>query len=195
MLGEAGHAPTDVFAHLRYLVGGRVLGVFGELRVCDAAGEPMLFGRLRRERVGYTISLFREKRGRGEVLTVRPRQNSHMLEVVDATTGRNVGALKRKKWIPFARDQWTFFDREDTEIGFLREQSAALASLNRYVPHFVPKKFHGEVDGRPVCTLRQRFNPFVMKMDLDFTEDFSGSLDRRLGIAAAVLVCAFGPKG
>jgi len=172
-----------------------VLSVFGAVRVYDVVGEPMLFAVRRRQEFGYDVCLYASEDRRVEVLIVRPRQKSHISDVVDAATGRKVGALKRKEWIPFARDQWTFFDAEDREIGFLREESVALTSLNRYLPYLVPKRFRGEVDGRPVGTLRQRFNPFVMKMDLDLTEDFAGLLDRRLGIAAAVLVCAYGPKG
>jgi hypothetical protein len=42
----------------------------------------------------------------------------------------------------------------------------------------------------PVLCFRQRFNPFIAKIDLDFSMDTQGRLDRRLGIAAAVLLCA-----
>jgi hypothetical protein len=46
------------------------------------------------------------------------------------------------------------------------------------------------VNGFQVCWFRQNFNPFVMKVNLDFSMDSAGLLDRRLGIAAAVLLCA-----
>jgi len=39
-----------------------------------------------------------------------------------------------------------------------------------------------------VCAFKEVFNPFVKKLVLDFSEDTSGLLDRRLGIAAAVLL-------
>ena len=55
---------------------------------------------------------------------------------------------------------------------------------------FVPQKFVGTIQGQPVCEFRQHFNPIVQKITLDFSIDTSGLLDRRLGLAAAVLLCA-----
>lgn len=36
----------------------------------------------------------------------------------------------------------------------------------------------------------QNFNPFTLRYELDFSADVMGKLDRRLGIAMAVLLCA-----
>jgi hypothetical protein len=134
--------------------------------------------------------------GKGEeLLRIVPRKTWNVSDVVDGVTGEKMGALRRKEWVPFARDQWTVLDAGDREIGFMREESVALTSLARWDPYLIPRRFYGEMEGARVCTLRQRFNPFVIKMDLDFSEDFRGLLDRRLGIAAGVLVCAFGRRG
>jgi hypothetical protein len=45
-----------------------------------------------------------------------------------------------------------------------------------------------------VLTFQQNFNPFLAKIDLDFSSDVNGLLDRRLGIAAAILLCAIEGK-
>ena len=37
---------------------------------------------------------------------------------------------------------------------------------------------------------KQNFNPFVLKIKLDYSMDRNRLLDRRLGIAGAVLLCA-----
>ena len=42
----------------------------------------------------------------------------------------------------------------------------------------------------PVAEYRQRFNPFILKLDVDFSADGDGRLDKRLGIAAGVLLSA-----
>ena len=52
------------------------------------------------------------------------------------------------------------------------------------------QKYHGVVQGEQVCIFKQNFNPFVMKINLDFSMDAKGLLDRRLGIAGAILLCA-----
>lgn len=195
MIGEARPMSAEILGQPRYLVRGRVLSVFGGFRVYDAGGELVLWGRLRRGREGDGISLFRDEERPVEVISVRARERSHIWDVVDGATGQRIGALKRKEWVPFARDHWTLFDPEDREIGVIREESVWLASLNRYSPYLVPRRFRGEAGGRPVCSLSQRFSPFAMKLELDFSEDPAGLLDRRLGIAVAVLICALGPKG
>lgn len=41
---------------------------------------------------------------------------------------------------------------------------------------------------------KQNFNPFVTKLSLDFSTDTERRLDRRLGLAAAVLLCAIEGK-
>lgn len=48
--------------------------------------------------------------------------------------------------------------------------------------------------GKQVCIFKQNFNPFVMKINLDYSLDGEGLLDRRLGIAAAILLCAIEGK-
>jgi hypothetical protein len=65
-----------------------------------------------------------------------------------------------------------------------------LALIRRQVTNLVPQRFHGTVHGMPAFRFHQHFNPIVLKMDLDFSEDTEGKLDRRLGIAAAVLLCS-----
>jgi hypothetical protein len=42
--------------------------------------------------------------------------------------------------------------------------------------------------------MKQKFNPFVMKINLDYSMDVNGLLDRRLGIAGAILLCAMEGK-
>ena len=44
--------------------------------------------------------------------------------------------------------------------------------------------------GQKVATVRQNFNPFVLKLTVDFSLDRNGLLDRRLGLAAVILLCA-----
>ena len=47
-----------------------------------------------------------------------------------------------------------------------------------------------EADGAELGSIRQYFNPFVLKYDVDFSMDAAGALDRRVGLALAVLLLA-----
>ena len=53
-----------------------------------------------------------------------------------------------------------------------------------------PQKFIGYIGDVPVLEFSQNRNPFVQKIELDYGPDVNGLLDRRLGIAAAALLCA-----
>ena len=71
-----------------------------------------------------------------------------------------------------------------------------MALIRRFIPfaNLIPQEYHGDIRGTPVCTFKQNFNPFVMKISLDFSADVNRLLDRRLGLAAAVLLCAIEGK-
>jgi len=53
-----------------------------------------------------------------------------------------------------------------------------------------PQKFNGYIGDVPVLEFTQNRNPFIQKIQLDYGPDVNGLLDRRLGIAAATLLCA-----
>jgi hypothetical protein len=88
------------------------------------------------------------------------------------------------------KGEWIVMDAENREIGLIQEDSMALALIRRFLTNLIPQKYHGVVQGEQVCIFKQNFNPFVMKINLDFSMDAKGLLDRRLGIAGAILLCA-----
>jgi hypothetical protein len=110
--------------------------------------------------------------------------------VTDPTNGEKVGVLRRKGWESIMRDEWEVLDAEETPVGVIREDSMGMAVLRRFFSNLIPQKFHCEVGGQTVWTFQQNFNPFVLKITLDFSMDPQNLLDRRLGIAAALLLCA-----
>jgi hypothetical protein len=128
-----------------------------------------------------------------EALVIKARQVldiSATYDVVDPSTNQKVGALRRKGLKSILKDEWLFMDANDREIGFVKEDSMALALVRRFLINLIPQKYHGDIGGMPVCAIKQNFNPFVMKITVDFSSDINRLLDRRLGIAVAVLLCA-----
>jgi hypothetical protein len=112
--------------------------------------------------------------------------------VIDAQTGEKVGGLKRRGFRSLVRDEWIIMDAYDNDIGMIQEDSMAMSLVRRFLPlgDWVPQTFVGAVQGQPVCEFRQHFNPIIQKITLDFSMDVGNMLDRRLGLAAAVLLCA-----
>ncbi|MEX2238769.1 MAG: hypothetical protein WEB00_14695 [Dehalococcoidia bacterium] len=117
--------------------------------------------------------------------------------MADTATGEKVGALKRKGFKSILKDEWILMDREDQEIGLVQEDGTGLALLRRFggiIAFLFPQRYTGTVRGRTVCTFRRNFNPFVQKISLDFSPDTEGALDRRLGIAVALLLTTIEQK-
>jgi hypothetical protein len=127
-----------------------------------------------------------------EVLLIRARtifDFSTAYDVIDSKTDERVGALKRRGFKSAIRDEWILMDTEGREIGSIREDSMCFALLRRFLTSLIPQEYRGFVGSTEVCNFRQNFNPFVLKIRADFSRDNNGMLDRRLGLAAALLLC------
>jgi hypothetical protein len=140
------------------------------------------------------IRLYTDESMSTELLTILARKVidfSPTFDVVDATTGTKVGVLQRKGLKSMILDEWIVMDPHERPIGSIREESQFLALLRRFlVGSLLPQEFLVEIGGRDIAIFRQRFNPFVQRIVLDFTADTAGLLDRRLGLAAGVLLSA-----
>ena len=126
-----------------------------------------------------------------ELMTIKARQVvdfSACYDVVDTEEGRKIGALRRKGWSSMARDSWELLDENDQPLATCKEDSMALALVRRFLSNLIPQKFHLEIDGEHVATIKQRFNPFVYK--LDSTIDKPGALDGRMLTATTILIAA-----
>lgn len=101
----------------------------------------------------------------------------------------HIGALRRKGLKSILKDEWIILDQRDTEIGLIKENSTLMALLRRFIT-LIPQKYNIELGNTVIPAFRQNFNPFVTKIIADFSEDRSSQLDRRLGLAAGILLCA-----
>jgi len=185
---------ADIFEFDRYLIRKKTLRLFGgEFRVLTLDGMQVLYADMKAFRLKEDIRLYTDDSKTTEVLTIQARQIidfAAAYDVTEAATGRKLGALKRKGWKSLLRDEWILMDEEDREVGVIQEDSVALALLRRFLTNWIPQGFHMEYEGAPAARFRQHFNPFVLKMEVDFTPDFARKLDRRMGLAAGILLCA-----
>jgi len=95
---------------------------------------------------------------------------------------------RTKGWSSLARDSWEVLDANDVLLGTILEDSALLSLIRRFLANIIPQTFHADVGGRRAATWKQRFNPFVLKLDV--TVDPSTGLDPRLALAAGILLAA-----
>lgn len=182
------------FQHATYVIRRKVFKFLGgAFHIYDPQGQVAFYSEMKAFKLKEDIRLYDGEDKRNEVLVIKARQIldvSAAYDVVDPSTGAKVGVLKRRGLKSILKDEWVCMDANDQEIGLIQEDHLLLALIRRFVTNLLPQTYHGTVGGKPVCIFKQHFNPFVMKITLDFTPDPQGLLDRRLGLAAAVLLCA-----
>ena len=191
-------SPSDLamgrFGQRNYVLRRKVFTLFGkEFHIYDDAGGLAFYSKMKAFKLKEDLRVFADESMREELLTIQARQIldiSATYDVTDATTGQRLGALRRKGLKSVLRDEWVVLDAQEREVGLLQEDSLMLALVRRFLSNLVPQTFTGTVGGQPVLSFRQHFNPFIQRISLDFSPDRAGRLDRRLGIAAAVLLCA-----
>jgi hypothetical protein len=85
-------------------------------------------------------------------------------------------------------DAWEILDTQDAVVGKIQEDSWILALVRRYLANIIPQKFMFTYGESQVGEVKQTWNPFVPQMRVDFSADSAKKLDRRLGLAAVVLL-------
>jgi uncharacterized protein YxjI len=182
------------FGQSRYLIRRKFFKIFGgAFHIYDEAGNVAFYSKMKAFKLKEDLRLFTGEDMQQEVLTIKARSILDFgatYDVTDSASGTRLGALRRKGLKSLLRDEWLILDANDQEVGMIAEDSMALALVRRLLTNLVPQTFTGAVGGSPVLSFRQHFNPFIQKISLDYSMDTGGKLDRRLGIAAAVLLCA-----
>jgi len=191
----------DRYAFDTYSVHRKIFKIFGAaFTIYDPYEGVAFYSKQKAFKLKEDIRLFTDETLQTEVMAIQARNIIDFgaaYDVVDTASGDKIGVLKRKGMKSLFKDEWIIMDDQDREIGLIKEESALLATLRRFVniaSLIFPQKFNGEIEGQPVCQFRQNLNPFAPKIALDFTLDVNKRLDRRMGIAAAVLLCAIEGK-
>ncbi len=191
----------DRYAYPTYTLRKKVFKIFGDaFHIYDPDGEVVLYSKLKAFKLKEDIRLYTDESMDTEVLRIRTKSIwdiSGTYDVFDPIADETVGALRRKGLKSLLKDEWVFLDANGNELGLIKEDSTLKAIVRRVVDDLaflMPQAFHAEVDGQRVAFYRQNFNPFIKKIAIDFTPDTGNVLDPRLGLAAAVLLCAIEGK-
>ncbi len=180
------------FRHSHYMVRRTIFKIFGgSYHIYDPQGNLVFFSELKAFKLKEDIGVFGDKSKQERILSIKARKMldiSATYDVVDNTTGEKVGALRRSGLKAIFRDEWLILDNNDREVGKIVEDSLFLALLRRFLSNLIPQKFQVTINSRPVAVFKQNFNPFVLKLNLDFSQDMQNLFDRRLAIASSVLI-------
>lgn len=186
------------FTHPQYTIRSKFFRLFGgAYHIYDDQGGLALYSDMKRFRLKEDIRLYDDEAKTTELLRISTESIfdiSGAYDVHDSLSGERVGTLKRAGLSStFLRDRWTVHDADGTEIGEILEDSTIKALARRFVDavaFVLPQHYHAEINGSTAAVYRQRFNPVIFKLDLDFSGDPDGRFDRRLALAAGVLFSA-----
>jgi len=184
---------NSAFSSDRYLLKRQVFALAGKFRFFDPNGRLVLFSEQKMFKLREDIRVYSDESKSQEVLMIKARQIidfSAAFDVVDSATGQKVGALRRKGLASILRDEWDILDVGDNVVGKLFEDSMGLALLRRFLSNLIPQNYDITVGTDRVADLKQAFNPFAYQLNIDFSMDTGRRLDRRLGIAAGILLAA-----
>lgn len=173
----------------RVVLERKVLAIAPQFMVFDAEGALLLFCQQKLLALKEDLRVYADETKQVELLTIKARQIidfSAAYDVVDARTGDKVGVLRRRGLKSLVRDEWQLCDADEQPFGTLRETGAAL--LRRFLP--IPQRFQLALGDDVVGVIKQSWNPFVLKAEMDLSADTMRRLDRRLALAAGLLLMA-----
>jgi len=186
------------FQYDRYLLKRQVLALTGTFRLYAPDGSLVLFSQQKMFRLREDIRVYSDESMQQELLLIKARQIldfSAAYDVIDSQTGRRAGVLRRKGFRSLVRDEWEVLDADENLTGVLIEDDLTQALLRRFLlGMFLPQNYDLLVGSARAVDLRQRFNLFRYELDLIFTPGTESLLDRRLGIAAAILLATIEGK-
>jgi uncharacterized protein YxjI len=160
-------------------------------RLFSPTGELAFFVKQKAFKLKEEITVCADEAQQNPRLRIKARSImdvSATYDVTDAASGSVVGALRRKGLKSIIRDEWAILNN-DQEVGKVIEDSGFLAILRRIFP-IIPQTFKVSMGDVEVGMIKQRFNPFQLAYDVDFSADTGNKLDRRLAVATVVLLLA-----
>ena len=185
---------NPIFQFPSYLLKRQAIALTGKFRFYDPAGRLVMFSEQKMFRLREDIRVYDSEDKSREVLSIKARRImdfSAAYDVVDTELNQKVGVLRRRGLRSILRDEWEVLDANDRLIGQLFEDSIPMALLRRFLlGTWLPQNYDLTVNGARVADLRQNFNPFRYELNLDFSLDTTNRIDRRVGIAAGILLAA-----
>ncbi|MGM0626984.1 MAG: hypothetical protein ACQETZ_02380 [Candidatus Fermentibacterota bacterium] len=182
-----------VYQRSFYLFRRKVFKLFGgAFHVKDEQGNTVMYSRQKAFKLREDMTVWADENQSRELLKIKTPQ---ILDfgatyfVTDSTSGEEVGGLARKWGKSMIRDTWHLLAPDQQQVGILQEKSLAGALLSRFIK-VVPQKYVIQtMEGAGVVSIKQHFNPFVLKYTMTI-DDPMPPIDRRLLIAMGILLCA-----
>ena len=180
------------FTDSHHVIRRKILKLIGgAFHIYDSAGAVVAYAKLKGFRLKEDLRIFTGDDMREEIFRIAARSVidfSAGYDVIDSVSNAKIGVLKRSGFKSLLKDEWHVFDAAENDIGVIQEDHMLLALLRRFATDLLPQTFHCTINGQPAAAYRQRFNPFVFKMDVRF--EGAPQVDRRLLMAGGILLAS-----
>lgn len=182
----------SAFQYETYLLKRQIIALTGKLRLYSPDGRLVMFSQQKIFKLREDFRVYSDESRSEELLLIQARQIidfSAAYDVHDSLENKRIGTIRRRGWQSLARDEWSILDANEQPIATLHEDTLQYALLRRLLlGSLLPQDYDIMMGETYVADLKQRFNLFRYELDLDFKRDRANRLDRRLGIAAGVLL-------
>jgi uncharacterized protein YxjI len=182
---------AEIFQQDCFVARQKIFSFAPKFTFYDEAGSVLAFLRKKVFTWKDDIRLFTDPTQSFELLRIRGRQIIDFgasFDVTDSLSGEKAGVLKRRGWKSLLRAEWDILDSNEIEVGKILEDSPFLAILRRLFGRWIPQGYSFEHHGNLVGTAQRTWNLFVPALRVDFSLDTARVLDRRLIVAAVVLL-------
>jgi len=172
----------------------KILAIAPTFEIFDIQGTPLVFCQEKLFKIKDDIRIYSDSSKNVELLRIKQRNIMDFVGVFDAidpATNAKIGALRRKGWRSWMRDEWHLLNTDDQQVGTLLETGNAFL---RRIFKFLPYTFAFNVGEQQVGTFIQHFAFFGYKATMDVTGWQAGPLDRRMAFAGALLLMAVEAK-
>ena len=185
---------ANPFGHDQFWVRRKFFTLFApKFYFYDSQNRLIAFVKQKAFKLREDIRVYSDESMTRELLHIHARRIidwSAAYDVMDSLTQQKIGALKRKGWRSMVRDEWIIMDSSDAEVGRIQEDSTFLALLRRFITALIPQDYSFTLKGREIGSAKQNLNFFLPKMAVDLSGDLSREFDRRIAMAAVVLLMA-----
>jgi uncharacterized protein YxjI len=184
----------EILSINKFLAKRDIFAIGGAFRIMDSDGKLLLYCRQKLFKLKEDIRVYSDKEMSQEILHIQARQIidfSAAYDVIDSQTQEKIGVLRRRGFQSMLRDKWEILDKADNYLARIEEDSMLKAVIRRLLCNLLPQTYY-IIDGneKRLGEIRQAFNLFIHRFFIDFSLDQENKLDRRLGLAAVILLLA-----
>lgn len=183
---------NPAFLANNYTIKPQGLSIGGKYRVLNPQNTPVLYVEYKTKwsKPFTTYHVYTDDKKGQELLLIQDGESQELsdyCDVTDPATGEKIGGI-HADWKHWFEDGWRIVDAAGGTVGLLREKSAGRGLLHELTDGTLPQIVYIMMDDQPVAELKQKSVMVGHHLLVDFSLDTSSKLDRRLGLAAAIMV-------